>query len=128
MIHKFTPLLIFVALTVLALGCNKPMGLHGVTPSVGVLSGGEPITLKVSGFNPDMGVTVYFGTAKASDIVVSGSDEIKVTTPSSTEEKLVDVRISTDQGQEFVLRNKFRYIEKGTLDIRDLGSRKSMRE
>ena len=108
--------------------CNKELGVRDVSPATGVLSGGEPVDINGSGFSPSMGFTVYFGSVKASNITVSGINTLTVTTPPATEEKLVDVQVVTDSGTTFVIKNGFRYIAKGTLDIRELGARKSMRD
>ena len=109
-------------------GCEQELGVKKVSPAVGVLAGGEPVDILGSGFQPGMGITVYFGTTKASNVVVRGSDKITVTTPSSSEPKAVDVRVATDNGKEFLLREAFRYVTKSNMDIRDLGQRKSLRD
>ena len=108
--------------------CNKEFGIRDVSPAVGVLAGGEPVEILGSGFDPNLGFSVYFGTEKAENVVVSSSNKITVTTPSSAEAKSVDVRIATDNGQEFLLKDAFRYVEKSGMDIRDLGTRKSLRD
>ena len=115
-------------LVVATTACNKELGVRDVSPATGVLSGGEPVTISGSGFSPSSGFTVYFGSAKASNITVSGANTLTVTTPASASEQLVDVRVITDNGTTFVIKEGFRYIAKGTLDIRELGSRKSMRD
>ena len=119
-----------LALTLVAgmTACNKELGVRDVSPATGVLGGGEPVTVNGSGFSPSMGFTVYFGSVKASNITVSGTNTLTVTTPPASKEKVVDVRVATDNGTTFVIKNGFRYISKGTLDIRELGARKSMRD
>lgn len=108
--------------------CNKEFGIKDVSPEVGVLAGGEPVEIIGSGFDPNIGFSVYFGMEKAENVVVSSSNKLIVTTPSSAEAKSVDVRIATDDGKEFLLKNAFRYVAKSGMDIRDLGARKSLRE
>lgn len=119
---------LFVLLAGLSLGCEEKLGVKDVSPAVGVLGGGEPVNINGSGFTSGMGVTVYFGNQKADNVVVSGSKQLTVSTPSSTEEKVVDVRIVLDSGEEFLMKEAFRYVAKGAIDIRDLGKRKSMRK
>jgi hypothetical protein len=75
-----------------------------------------------------MGITVYFGSTKADNVVVRDSGKLTVTSPSNEEPGKVDVRIITDDGKEFVLREAFQYVRKGAMDIRDLGQRKSLRD
>jgi hypothetical protein len=109
-------------------GCKNGFSIKDVSPAVGVLAGNEPIKIRGSGFNPQTGYTVYFGADKSPHVVVSGSDSITATTPRASKPGRVDVRLLTDAGEEYLLRNAFRYIEKGDLDIRDFGARRSQRE
>jgi hypothetical protein len=109
-------------------GCEKEFAVQRVSPAVGVISGGEPVDILGSGFQPGMGLTVYFGTTRAEKVVVKGSDRITINTPGADGAKVVDVRIVTDDGKEFVLKEAFRYVTKSSMDIRDLGQRKSLRE
>ena len=121
-----TVLVCFVFLFVI--GCKEEFAIRTISPATGVLGGGEPIEILGSGFNPNQGVAVYFGNSKAGNVVVNSSKKMTVSTPSVGEAQVVDVRIATDDGKEFLLRRAFRYVEKGAMDIRDLGARKSRRE
>ncbi len=109
-------------------GCKEDFSIRTISPATGVLGGGEPIEILGSGFNPDQGVAVYFGNSKSNNVVVNSTKKMTVSTPSVGEPQVVDVRIATDDGKEFLLRRAFRYVEKGAMDIRDLGARKSRRE
>ena len=111
-----------------ASGCKKELGVTGISPPVGMMRGGEPVKIIGSGFSPDMGITIYFGNTKADNVVVRGTDVITVTTPSTSKDGSVDIRILMDSGQEFVLRRAFKYLEKTSMDIRDIGERRSMRK
>ena len=117
-----------LAVALVGAGCNQELGVKKVSPAVGVLAGGEPVDILGSGFEAGMGVTVYFGNSKASNVVIRNSGKLTVTTPSSDEAVSVDVRVITDTGKEFLLREAFRYITKSNMDIRDLGQRKSLRD
>ncbi|MFO8073486.1 MAG: IPT/TIG domain-containing protein [Polyangia bacterium] len=118
-------LLIAVALG----GCNKEFAVERVSPEGGVLAGGEPVDILGQGFEPGMGITVYFGTSKADNVVVQSSGKMTVTTPSSNTEQAVDVRVITDGGDEFVLKNAFHYWKKGGIgSVQDMGQRKSIRD
>ena len=75
-----------------------------------------------------MGFSVHFGNSKASNVVVNNSEKITVTTPSSNKATTVDIRISTDNGKEYVLRKAFSYVRQSNMDLGDLGKRKSSRE
>jgi len=109
-------------------GCNQEFGVRDITPSVGVIGGGESVSINGSGFDPSMGYTVYFGNSKATNVSVSSSDKIIVTTPSSSSATKVDVRLTTDTGKEYVLRKAFSYEEKSSMNLGDLVNRKSARE
>jgi len=121
-----TVMVCFVVLFVA--GCKEDFSIRTISPATGVLGGGEPIEILGSGFNPDQGVAVYFGNSKSNNVVVNSTKKMTVSTPSVGEPQVVDVRIATDDGKEFLLRRAFRYVEKGAMDIRDLGARKSRRE
>lgn len=109
-------------------GCKKGFAIEDVSPAVGVMAGNEPIKIRGNGFSPQTGYTVYFGPNKSAHVVVNGNDSITATTPASQKPGAVDVRVLTDSGEEYLLRNAFRYIEKADLDIRDFGQRRSQRE
>lgn len=119
---------IAVVFAVLVAGCNESFSIKDVSPASGVLAGNEPIKIIGSGFDKDMGVSVYFGNQKAPNVVVTSSTEMTVTSPSTPEEGVVDVRVALDNGTEYLVENGFRYIPKSGMDIRDLGQRKSLRE
>jgi len=127
-LKKIVSILALVLVAALAWACKSEFGAKRVSPAIGVLAGGEPVEILGSGFDPSMGITVYFGTVKSDNVVVRGSDKLTVTTPSSPEPKAVDVRITTDDGKELLMRNAFTYVEKASMDIRDLGKRRSIRD
>lgn len=121
-----TILVCFVVLSIV--GCKEEFAIRTISPATGVIGGGEPVEILGSGFNLNQGVAVYFGNSKANNVVVSSTKKLMVSTPSVSEPQVVDVRIATDDGKEFLLRRAFHYVEKGAMDIRDLGARKSRRE
>ena len=108
--------------------CSQELSVSGISPAVGAVGGGDPVEIIGTGFDPNMGVTVYFGNMKVDNVAVKGPDRLMVGIPSQTSPQVVDVRVMTDDGRELVLRKAFRYIEKTNLDIRDLGARRSQRE
>jgi hypothetical protein len=112
----------------ISVGCNKEFGIRDISPSVGNIGGGESVSINGSGFDTSMGYAVHFGNSKATNVSVSSSEKITVTTPSSNSATKVDVRISTDDGKEYVLRKAFSYVEKTNMDLGDLVNRRSARE
>ncbi len=120
-------MLVAIALCIAA-GCEEKFQILDVSPPSGTLGGGEPVVIRGTGFNQNLGIAVYFGNVKADNVVVGSTNKLTVATPSSGEPKTVDVRIATDDGKEYLIKRGFRYIEKSSMDIRDLGKRKSKRE
>lgn len=125
---RILPILGTIAFLCVLGGCQNEFQVRRLSPAVGVLSGGEPIDILGSGFSSDLGLTVYFGATKADNVVVRGSDKLTISSPSCSEPKKVDVRVITDDGREFLLKEAFQYVHKGAMDIRDLGQRKSLRD
>jgi hypothetical protein len=127
-VKKLAATILLGLVVALSLGCQEKFSVIKLSPPTGVLGGGEPVEIIGTGFNREMGIAVYFGNSKASNVVVSSQKKMIVSTPSSSQAKAVDVRIATDDGKEYLLRRAFRYIKKSAMDIRDLGKRRSQRE
>ena len=117
-----------IAIICTLLACDSEFSVRRCSPAVGVLAGGEPVDILGSGFSAGMGITIYFGSTKADNVVVRDSGKLTVTSPSNEEPGKVDVRVITDDGKEFVIKEGFQYVRKGAMDIRDLGQRKSLRD
>ena len=111
----------------IGLSCSEEFAIKDVSPEVGVLAGGEQVVIAGSGFDPKMGVSVFFGNRQADNVVVSSRDKLIVMTPANPVAENVDIRIALDDGTEYLIKQGFRYVEKASMDIRDLGKRKSMR-
>lgn len=126
--RKFTIVALMMIAGCFFSACEQQFGIKDVSPAVGVLGGGEKVEIRGSGFDPHLGISVYFGNARAGNVVVSNKNTLIVSTPSAAKPQVVDVRISTDNGKEYLIKEAFRYIEKSNMDIRDLGKRKSMRD
>jgi hypothetical protein len=127
-VKKLTSIIAALLATFVISGCEQEFAIRDIVPAVGVIGGGEPVEIRGTGFRTDLGISVHFGNQKADNVVVSGPEKLLVTTPSSPGPTIVDIRISTDDGREYLLKRAFRYIEKGSMDIRDLGARRSQRE
>ncbi|MCP4196669.1 MAG: hypothetical protein GY762_05905 [Proteobacteria bacterium] len=107
--------------------CSQEFGIKDVSPAVGVLGGGEQVIILGTGFDPKMGVAIFFGNRQADNVVVSSKDKLIVMTPASLKAEAVDIRIALDDGSEYLIKDGFRYVEKASMDIRDLGKRTSLR-
>ena len=126
--RKFIIVLLGLLVGFFALACNQDFQIKKISPSVGLLGGGEQVEVLGNGFDPNMGVTVYFGNRQADNVVVSSTDKLIVMTPGNLKAEMVDMRIAMDNGKEYIVRDGFRYVEKASMDIRDLGKRKSLRD
>ncbi len=118
----------FMLAAQIIVGCNQEFGIKDVSPAVGNIGGGETVSINGSGFDTSMGFSVYFGNSKATHVAVNSSEKITVTTPSSSKPTKVDIRVSTDDGKEYVLRQAFTYAEKSGMNLGDLHNRKSARD
>ena len=111
-------------------GCEKEFGAESVLPVTGILTGGETVTINGGGFRRDVGMTVYFGTFKADNVMVRSAETLVVATPPSKNEGKVDIRIITDDGRELLLKQAFQYLNKGAPEAKELESldqRKNLR-
>jgi len=111
-----------VALLVLACGCAKEFGVEGINPAVGILTGGETVNIMGGGFPRDTGITVYFGNAKADNVIVRSEEQISVSTPPAKVEQKVDIRIIMDDGRELLLKQAFEYVNKAKGEVKELNS------
>ncbi len=125
---KLIPIIVLAVVSCLALGCEEGFSIKKVSPPIGVIAGGEPIDILGSGFNANMGISVYFGNTKVDNVVIRSTTKMTISSPGANGPGPVNVRIATDDGKEFLLREAFTYVVKSNMDIRDLGMRKSLRE
>lgn len=86
-----------------------------VYPDFSSLRGDEDVRIEGSGFRNDIGYTVYFGTQRASSVMVEDEHVLVATTPGVDAPRQVDVRIVADNGKTFLLKKAFRYVD-GTFD------------
>ena len=120
-----------VALIAFVCGCEKEFGAESVFPSTGILTGGETVTISGGGFRRDIGMTVYFGSLKAENVMVRSAETIVVSTPPAKNEGKVDIRIITDDGRELLLKQAFHYLNKNApaaKELESLDQRKNLRE
>lgn len=126
--RKLAATILVCFMIVFTLGCKEEFSIRTVSPASGALGGGEPVEIIGSGFNPNQGVAIYFGNAKASNVAISSTTKLTVSTPSVSEPQVVDIRIATDDGKELLLKRAFRYVEKGSMDMGFGNKKKHERE
>ena len=98
---------------------GEELSIASVAPGSGIVGGNEPVKIQGTGFRQGMGIDVYFGNAKSPAVVVEGQTLIVATTPPGAKAGLVDIRIQTDQGNNIILRNAFRYVESQDWNLTD---------
>lgn len=112
-------------------GCDKPLAVKDVSPKTGNVAGGEPLEIIGSGFNNNMGISVYVGGNKVDNVSIQGSEKLIISTPPGNGPGAVDIRITFDNGDDdFLVSGGFTYVKEsgGAMDIRSIGTRKSLRE
>ena len=111
-----------------AVACNQGFAIHKISPKVGALEGGDQVEITGTGFNPDMGMSVYFGNEQAETVVVSSTDKLLVVTPAYPKAEKVNLRIALDDGREYLIRDGFAYAENRTIHLDDSGRRPRLRD
>ena len=94
-------------------GCGDTGGgdfaIQNIEPRVGATAGQQPITITGSGFEADVGYTVYFGNKKAGTVMIVDESTMAVATPEAEAPGPVDVTIYADNGPAFRVQQAFRY-------------------
>jgi len=131
--NKLLRAILIVAMTIAFYGCGSgEFGADSVTPNSGSLTGGDTVQIFGGGFRQDVGMSVYFGSIKAENVVVNSSTLISVSTPPAKVEGKVSLRIVTDDGKELLLKDAFEYVNKtgnnDTKEIKSFDQRKDLRE
>jgi hypothetical protein len=77
------------------LACDekKELSVTEIFPTRGPFMGGDPVTIKGTGFSASQGITVYFGKKKARPPVIKGSEELIVEPPAGEAGTTVDIDI-----------------------------------
>jgi len=104
-----------LTISALAACSDEAPSVRRVYPNFSSLRGDEDVRIEGTGFRNDMGYTVYFGTQRASSVMVEGENALIATTPGVDAPREVDVRIVADNGKTFLLKKAFRYVD-GSID------------
>jgi hypothetical protein len=100
----------------LAAACGpESLSVEGVSPRLGVIRGGEKVTIDGAGFDQQSGYSVYFGGSRATHVAIAGEDRLWATTPAVDEAGPVDVRIVAADGTTFRISGGFEFVEKNEL-------------
>ncbi len=111
---KSWPLLfLLLPLCFLLLGCEekKDISVTDIFPKRGPFMGGDPVTIKGTGFTAAQGITVYFGKKKARPPVIKESGEIIVEPPAGEVGSTVDVEIEFADSRRLVLPKAYSYYD-----------------
>jgi hypothetical protein len=93
----------------------SPVVVTKVEPNVGILTGGEPITVRGSGFSQGNAV-LLIGDKLALSTTVLDDTQMTAITPAGQSPGPVDVHLTNDEGQT-VLEDGFSYYEYPVLDL-----------
>jgi len=110
---KSWPYLLLIPLTFLLLGCDekKEISVTDIFPKRGPFMGGDPVTIKGTGFTASQGITIYFGKKKARPPVIKESGEIIVEPPAGETGSTVDVEIEFADSRRLVLPKAYSYYD-----------------
>ena len=126
------PWIIGIMVLMVALcGCDKTLAIKDISPKTGNVAGGEPLEIIGTGFNNNMGISVYVGGNKADNVSIQGTEKLIISTPPGNTPGPVDIRITFDDGtDDFLISKGFTYVKEtgGAMDIRAIGTRKSQRQ
>jgi RHS repeat-associated protein len=88
-------------------GDGQPDLISSVSPSTGLIGGGDPVQLRGSGFK--LGATVAFAGEAATEVLVAGPGLIITASPEGIE-GAADVTVTNPDGQVFTAYGGFEYI------------------
>lgn len=102
---------LLASLSLPACGGDEAPSVRRVYPNFSSLRGDEDVRIEGAGFRNDIGYTVYFGTQRASSVMVEDEHVLVATTPGVDSAREVDVRIVADNGKTFLLKKAFHYVD-----------------
>jgi len=105
---------LLVALVVAGCGEDE-FRVERLSPKLGVLRGGERVTVEGRGFDRQQGIAVYFGSVRADHVAIAGPDELWVNTPVAERSGPVDVRVIGSDGTEFLISDGFEYVARNEM-------------
>lgn len=105
--------LTFSLVTTLSLTqCSNETGVRELEPPHGTFLGGEEIMIHGRNFPVGRGgVSVTFGRRPATNVVLEGPSNIKVTSPAGDKNTEVDIVVMFDDGRAYLLPKGFRYLD-----------------
>jgi len=120
--RALVPALLLLALALGGCKEDKKLKVTGMDPMSGDFQGGTKVTITGNRFTKDgqRAASVYFGGKKAEVLGFGGDTQLVVKTPGGNPGDKVDVLIIFEPGGEITLPQKFEYIEKKEVDVKDL--------
>jgi hypothetical protein len=101
------------AVLALSSACQQkggPVRVDRVEPPQGIVSGGDQVEIRGSGFEPGKTqVEVRFGRVRADQVSIASNSKITVVTPPGNRGP-VDVTLMFDDGAQFKIAEGFRYV------------------
>jgi hypothetical protein len=110
---KFLSAAAVTAVFALVSGCQQkggPLRVDHIEPAQGIVSGGDQVEIRGSGFEPGKTqVEVRFGRVRADQVSIASTNKITVVTPPGNRGP-VDVTLMFDDGAQFKIAEGFRYV------------------
>lgn len=104
-----------LAIAVLVSCQTAQPGVERISPTIGLMAGGEKISLYGHGFKSHPIATIYLGNHRVFKMGVISDTEMWFNTPRTSEPDVVDVRVVMTDGTEYLLSSGFEYMRKNRL-------------
>ena len=108
-----------VLLGVLAMGgiaCQRgSAGVERISPSIGLMAGGEKVTIFGRGFQDNGLSAVYLGSHRAPRFGGISDTEAWFNTPLTSQKGAVDVRVVMQDGTEYLIPSGFEFMRRNRM-------------
>ena len=111
--HSGVILSAVIGAALLLAACEKPrdaMTFRKLDPDFGGLQGGKTVRVLGDNLRLDIGYAVYFGDLRSPRVSIQSEKALLAVTPRRFEPGAVDITIRADNGEVFVMRSGFEYI------------------
>ncbi|MFH0903376.1 MAG: IPT/TIG domain-containing protein [Pseudomonadota bacterium] len=104
---------LFVLASVACCSESEKLTVRDIYPTVGPYHGGDPVTIRGTGFQrpSPQGVRVYFGKKEARSPVIVSNTELRVDPPMGQINEVVDVEVVFDDSRFSKLPKAYKYID-----------------